>query len=570
MSVPNHDPERGGFLVLFLLLALVPFALLGLGPGAGVAQEQQGGSRITGQGKAAFPSPGTPDKKPGCEFMVDAAQDDSGPHGSFTCAISDEAGPRWLPFTRLETQVTGLDAPSEEEATIEGVALVDLSDGRLLEDVPALIGLHAGGPGAGEIRIFLEGVLDGEIGDETPGDGDYSLYPQQVIEGSIDIQLDDPVPTPSPSPSESAGPSPTPTPSPTATPSPSPTPRPSPRPSPTATPPPGPPGPPGPPVPQNPEPPGFPRGPFDDAPFALGGTESSARLMAILAGLSPDGIPRTSDILAVVGPFPVAGLAWWQDDWRAYRCCPYPHLHQGLDMFAPRGTPVVAASDGVVTQKVVTAISGLAVEIMDGARTEYFYAHLSGFAPGIDVGTRVRIGQVLGYVGNTGNATRTSPHLHFEIQPQGVPVPPMPIVNGWLRLAEQRAMSLVEQTTGRNPLDPATLRSWIRKALALAGRNSSQEVADEAALQPLRSSPSAKDLHAAGPLVAFAGGALLIFILFPAVLVGLRDARKAWQRAGPPAPQPAGKRRRPNGERDRSIEDVDRAGGLSRQRPAAR
>jgi hypothetical protein len=191
-------------------------------------------------------------------------------------------------------------------------------------------------------------------------------------------------------------------------------------------------------------------------------------LMAVLARLAPDGVPRQSDILAVIGRFPVAGLAWWQDDWHAYRCCPYPHLHQGLDLFAPRGTPVVASADGVVTLKAYGAVSGMAVEIRDLAGTEYFYAHLSGFASGIQAGTRVREGQVLGYVGDTGNARGTSPHLHFEVQPGGVPVPPMPYVNRWVASAEQRAILLLEE---RFPfaITDLDLAVWLERASALAG-----------------------------------------------------------------------------------------------------
>jgi murein DD-endopeptidase MepM/ murein hydrolase activator NlpD len=567
------NPERGGFFLLFILLALVPLALLGLGPGAGVAQEQQGGRRVTGEGQAAFPSAADPDGLPGCRFLVDASQDDSGPSGSFTCELSDEAIARGFPFTKIEAQVTKVEAPSQDDATIEGSAVVELTDGGPIEDVPTLIGVHAGGPGVGELRIFLEGVLDGRIGDETPGDGDYSLFPQEVTEGSIEILLEGPGPSPSPStsPTESPGPSPTPTPTPGVSPSPTPTPTASPNPSPTfSSPSSGPPspGPTGP----------LPSPSIKDAPFVVAGTESTARLMAILAELSPNGTPDQGDILAVVGPFPVAGLAWWQNDWHAYRCCPFPHIHQGLDVFAPRGTPVVAAADGHVSQKLDGPISGLAVEITDVGNTQYFYAHLSGFASGIAAGTRVHAGQVLGYIGNTGNASRTLPHLHFEIQPGGIPVPPMPIVDRWLRLAEERARSLVERRIGRTILDPASLPLWIRRAQELGGGDAAREIGDEATLRRLGSHRSAAaDQHPAGPLVAFAAGALLILLVFPAVMVGIKDARKGWEQGGgrlPPEPAGwpgrSGRSGPPTGERDRSPGRDPRAGSPGRQRPAAR
>ena len=323
--------------------------------------------------------------------------------------------------------------------------------------------------------------------------------------------------------------------------------------------------------------------------------------MAILAELSPNGTPRLDDILSVVGPFPVAGLAWWHNDWHAYRCCPFPHLHQGLDLFAPRGTPVVAAADGFVSQKVNGPISGLAIEITDAGKTEYFYAHLSAFGPGISLGTQVHVGQIVGYIGNTGNASRTIPHLHFEVQPNGIPVPPMPFVDRWLVQSEQRAEALVQQMTGRTGLDPATLRLWIRKALELAnsgggrlklvlgtttlgphrllayGTAPQKEQRNAEALGhivPLHGDPpiasALPDLRPSGPLAAFAAGALYILILMPAVMAGLRGARRGIEQSpGGPRPEPAAEPPRSAGE-ESGVEEQPHPSGLGRHRPAAR
>lgn len=561
MGTSRHNTERAGLFLLFVLLALVPLALLGLGPDAGVAHGQEGDARVTGDGQAAFSVTGQA-QVPGCRFHVDASRDATGSSGSFLCELPDNPLLRRLPFTRITVDVAELDTPAPDEAILQGPAVVDLPGGGSLLDVPASIAVHAGGPGTGMIRIFLVGVFDGQAGDQTPGDGDYSLIPQEVTEGSIDIQLEGPGPSPSPT----GSPGPSPTPSPSASPSPSPTSSPSPQPSPTGSTPP----PPGPPAPGSGPP--LPSPPTTDAPFTLGGTHSTARLMAILGQLSPDRTPRLEDILSVVGPFPVAGLAWWQNDWHAFRCCPYPHLHQGLDMFAPRGTPVVAAADGYVSQRDQGPISGLAVEITDAGNTQYFYAHLSGFGPGIDLGTRVRVGQVVGYVGNTGNASRTAPHLHFEIQPNGIPVPPMPIVDGWVRWSEQRATALVQETTGGTFPDEATLRLWIRKALELAGRAGAQETGDESGIGGGLQRPASAVLHLSepGPLLAFAAGALFLLILLPALLGGLRDARRGRERAGggPARGQPsvpAASSREPG-----PAEHGPDPSGLGRHRPAAR
>jgi murein DD-endopeptidase MepM/ murein hydrolase activator NlpD len=552
----RENTERRFLILLFLLLALVPLALLGLGPDAGVAHGQEGDARVTGEGQAAFPPTVGEAGVPGCRFQVDAFKNQAGSGGSFTCELPDQSVSLGFPFRSVYVEVTGLDAPSADEATLQGPALVQVPDGGLIQDVPASILLHAGGPGSGKIHIHLQGVFDGRPGDETPGDGDYSLVTQNVTEGSIDIQLAGPSPSPSTSPTGSPGP----TPSPTGSPTPSPTSSPSPHPSPTSSHPPAP-GPGTPP----------PSPPIGDGPFTLGGTHSTARLMAILSELSADGNPRLDDVLSVVGPFPVAGLAWWQNDWHAFRCCPFPHLHQGLDMFAPRGTPVVAADDGYISRKLDGPISGMAVEITNAGGTQYFYAHLSGFGPGIDIGTLVHVGQVVGFIGNTGNASRTITHLHFEIQPNGVPVPPMPIVDAWLGVSEQRALALTERRTGRtfSLSDSATIRLWIAKALELAGHGSAQEIGDESAMRGGPRRAAFFDLRPSGPLAGFAAGALFIMILMPAVLTGLRDARRGRRWGGGPGPRPAAGAEGPVGERETVDEQPD-PGGLGRHRPAAR
>ncbi|MGH2740174.1 MAG: M23 family metallopeptidase [Actinomycetota bacterium] len=164
-------------------------------------------------------------------------------------------------------------------------------------------------------------------------------------------------------------------------------------------------------------------------------------------------------LLSVAGPFPVAGLTWWRDDWRDPRYTPYLHFHEGLDVFASAGTPLVAVADGQVTQLLQSYPSGLGVMITDAAGIRYFYAHLSGFASGLGVGQEVEVGDVIGYVGDTGNAYGGTPHLHFEIHVNGVPVPPKPYVDRWLHIAERRAIDLVAQTLQtRAPLDEFDFR----------------------------------------------------------------------------------------------------------------
>ena len=147
--------------------------------------------------------------------------------------------------------------------------------------------------------------------------------------------------------------------------------------------------------------------------------------------------------LDVAGPFPVAGPAGWSNDWHVFRPCPFPHLHEGLDIFAPRGTPAVAVVNGVVAEVIDDDVTGLGL-LIDGPRgIQYFYAHLEAFGGGVATGARVTRGEVIGFVGNTGDAAGGSTHLHFEVRPGGIPMPPKPLVDRWLRVELHRAKALL-------------------------------------------------------------------------------------------------------------------------------
>ena len=103
--------------------------------------------------------------------------------------------------------------------------------------------------------------------------------------------------------------------------------------------------------------------------------------------------------------------------------------HHGIDIFAPRGTPVLAAADGFVRRVSTTQVGGNVVWVSDLERGQsLYYAHLDTQL--VSPGTRVRVGDTLGLVGNSGNAAGTSPHLHFGIYKRGAgPVDPFPFVH---------------------------------------------------------------------------------------------------------------------------------------------
>jgi murein DD-endopeptidase MepM/ murein hydrolase activator NlpD len=119
---------------------------------------------------------------------------------------------------------------------------------------------------------------------------------------------------------------------------------------------------------------------------------------------------------------PVLGGSAYGDTWGAPRSG--GRRHQGTDMLAPTGTPLQAVISGWVTQG-NNRLGGVTLSLQGDNGNRYYYAHLSAYE---GINGRVEQGQVIGYVGDTGNATGV-PHLHFEIRPGGgVPVNPYPSV----------------------------------------------------------------------------------------------------------------------------------------------
>jgi len=90
--------------------------------------------------------------------------------------------------------------------------------------------------------------------------------------------------------------------------------------------------------------------------------------------------------------------------------------HKAIDIMAPRGTPVLAAADGTILRLRQGSLGGNAIYQLDrDGRTRYYYAHLDRYRRGLREGEPVRQGEVIGYVGDTGNAGRGNYHLHFSV-----------------------------------------------------------------------------------------------------------------------------------------------------------
>lgn len=174
------------------------------------------------------------------------------------------------------------------------------------------------------------------------------------------------------------------------------------------------------------------------------GPRNTSMLVERLEPLTEYGIPLAQVLVDGMGRFPVAGRAHYFDDWLNARYTPTPHLHEGLDIFADYGTPVRSPDAAAVerlSEDPSAGGTGVTLRTYDGTR--YYFGHLQERAEWLTVGASVEMGTVIGFVGDTGNATGV-PHLHLEIRRDGEPQPPKPTVDQWLDEATEVAPNWVE------------------------------------------------------------------------------------------------------------------------------
>jgi peptidoglycan hydrolase-like protein with peptidoglycan-binding domain len=162
---------------------------------------------------------------------------------------------------------------------------------------------------------------------------------------------------------------------------------------------------------------------------ALSATGRVDQATANALGLRPAPAPSSPPVISVsLQHVPVRPPCWYSDTWLAPRGGGRVHL--GVDIIASRGQPEYAVANGVITliyRDTPGSLSGNGLKLTRSDGTYFFYAHLERFARGIRVGRSVSAGQVIGYVGSTGNSA--TPHLHFEVHPGGgSAVNPTPIV----------------------------------------------------------------------------------------------------------------------------------------------
>ena len=118
--------------------------------------------------------------------------------------------------------------------------------------------------------------------------------------------------------------------------------------------------------------------------------------------------------------FPLAANVWVGDTYGADRSDVPGGWHHGDDIFVPIGTPVVAVADGTLNRVGWNKTGGWRLWVRDDVGDQFYYAHLSGYTPLALEGGAVRAGDVLGFVGDSGDAITTPPHLHFEVHPRSL------------------------------------------------------------------------------------------------------------------------------------------------------
>jgi peptidoglycan hydrolase-like protein with peptidoglycan-binding domain len=157
---------------------------------------------------------------------------------------------------------------------------------------------------------------------------------------------------------------------------------------------------------------------------------ATAQALGLTATSGP-AVPDTSSVK--IHAFPVQGKCYFGDSFGYTRGA--GRIHLGVDIIAEEGKLLYAITDGRITKVYYDypgSLSGNGVRLTTPDGTYYFYAHMSELGPGIELGVPVKAGQVLGYLGKTGNAG--TPHLHLEIHPKGGaavnPYPFLKPVNG--------------------------------------------------------------------------------------------------------------------------------------------
>ncbi|MGI9667528.1 MAG: M23 family metallopeptidase [Acidimicrobiia bacterium] len=188
----------------------------------------------------------------------------------------------------------------------------------------------------------------------------------------------------------------------------------------------------------------------------IGISVMSATLVTNPASAQAAAEPEDPSFVMTVFPIDTVAVNFW-DSWGARRSG--GRRHQGTDIMSPRGTPILAVSDGTVEEFGTHRLSGYFVRLDHGNGTKTTYMHLNNDLPGTDdgeggswtafyptltEGQEVAAGQIIGYVGDSGNAEGTQPHVHFELRLDGEKTNPFP----YLKDVWDREMRLTTDGVG--------------------------------------------------------------------------------------------------------------------------
>jgi len=185
------------------------------------------------------------------------------------------------------------------------------------------------------------------------------------------------------------------------------------------------------------------------------GSSSNAELLTAVSQLVALGMSEAESYRTGLGRFPVAGPARYSHDWLYPRYGPGFRFHLGCDVFAAFGTPVRAPVDGVVESH-EDPLGGLSVRVVMPDRTYFYLAHLSSLVEGFADGMSVSTGDIVGYVGDSGNAKGGAPHVHVGVYPKGGgPVDPKPILDKFLVEAKGHLPDVIAAYKAAHPVSAA-------------------------------------------------------------------------------------------------------------------
>ena len=151
--------------------------------------------------------------------------------------------------------------------------------------------------------------------------------------------------------------------------------------------------------------------------------------------LTPQPGPQMLDPSRVF-PLPAGSGYAYEDGFGDDRDFGGARTHEGVDIIVSEGTPVVSVCNGTVTKKGWLTLGGWRIGVEDAFGVYHYYAHLSAYAEGIEIGDAVQAGDVLGYVGSTGygpegTSDQMIPHLHFGVYVNDIAVDPYPYLRAW-------------------------------------------------------------------------------------------------------------------------------------------